>query len=73
MKTLLVPVLLLVCSIAGPFSAYSAERARPYTLDVSFDIPASLIKGVARIGVAKGEHLKLYKTCGGMGVMRSVG
>ena len=61
MKTLLVPVLLLACSIAGPFSAYSAERARPYTLDVSFDIPASLIKGVARIAAARGEHLKLYK------------
>ncbi len=61
MKTLLLPVLLLACSVAGPFSAYSAERARPYTLDVSFDIPASLIKGVAKIAVARGEHLKLYK------------
>ena len=51
----------LVCFVVGPSSAYAAERARPYSLDVSFDIPASLIKGVARIAVTGGEHLKFSK------------
>lgn len=59
--TFLVTLLLLVGAFAGPGSAYPAEPARHYSLDVAFDIPASVIKGVARIAVAGGEHLRLDK------------
>jgi uncharacterized iron-regulated protein len=55
---------LLIFILIMPCAAYamdhSAKDMPDYTLQVSFDVPASIIRGIATIPVVKGQELKLH-------------
>lgn len=62
MKTFLLILLLpLLITAAYASAPPPGEHVLNYTLDVSFDVKASMIRGVARIPVLKGRELKLHR------------
>lgn len=51
----------LAFALVGLFFSCSGAETLTYSLDVSFDIPASLVRGVARISLPTAEELKLQR------------
>jgi aminopeptidase N len=64
-RILLLRGFFLICLVIPPNITYALDHPGEgiigYTLRVSFDVNASLIKGVVTIPVKKGEELKLYR------------
>jgi aminopeptidase N len=55
--------LIMLCLLPGivPCAERPGEGVPDYVLDVSFDVPASIIRGVIKIQVGKGQELRLGK------------
>lgn len=61
MALLSIPILSLFTPVFAHADNLSPGESSEYTLTVSFDVQASQVRGQAKIGVKKGEDVRLYR------------